>query len=151
MGPEVSFAPHALDQVLRQTEVGGKAAAGPVRRAIRRRAARGGQYSGAYACGQLPRRTSRVLARQALHAVLQEAAAPLGDGRARDVELGGHGPCRNALGEEQHDLGALNKPGRQDVRACDLFELIALDGGQTNRLSFKWHMPIRRQPDGKRF
>ena len=37
------------------------------------------------------------------------------------------------------DLGALYEPGRQDVRACDLLKLIALDSGQSNRLSFNGH------------
>ena len=144
MGPQVSLSPDALDQVLAHTEVRGKATAGPVRRPVRWRAAGGRQHPGAYARCQLPRCTSRVVARQALHAVLQEAAAPLGDGRARDVEFRGHGPCRNTLGEKQHDLGTLHEPGRQGVRACKLLELIALGSGQMNRLSFKGHIPRRR-------
>ena len=70
--------------------------------------------------------------RQALYAVLEEPPAPLGDGRTRDVELRLHRPCGNALGEEQHDLGALDEFRWQGVRAGGLLEVIALCVGQMN-------------------
>ena len=75
--------------------------------------------------------------RQALHAVLNEPPPPLGDGRSRDIEFRLHRPCGNALGEEQHDLGALDESRRQGVRAGDLLEVIALYVGHMNRLSLQ--------------
>ena len=50
-------------------------------------------------------------ARPAAHAVLAEASAPRGDGRAGDIQLGGYGSCRNEVGEEQHDRDALDQFG----------------------------------------
>ena len=79
----------------------------------------------------------------------ERTPSPLGDGRTGDIELGGHGSCAHAVGEEQHDLGALDEFGRQGARAGDLFEVTALRVGQMNRLSFKGHIPRRQQPDGK--
>ena len=131
-------------------EVRREATARPVRRPVRRRAACGGQHPGAQPCRQLPRWPAPVTIRQTLHAVLQEPPAPLRDGRSRDVELHLHRPCGNALGEEQHDLGALDESSGQGVRAGDLLEIIALCVAHMNRLSFKGHIRRRRQPDAKR-
>ena len=46
---------------------------------------------------------------------------------ARHIELGGHRPCRKALGEAQHHLGPLHEPGRQGVRARYLLEVICVE------------------------
>ncbi len=147
--PHVRLAPNPLYDVLVHAEVGREAAARPVGRPVGRRAACGGQQAGAQPHRQLPPRPAPVTVRQALHAVLQEPPTPLGDGRTRDVEPRLHRPCGNALGEEQHDLGALDESRGQGVRAGDLLEVIALYVGQMNRLSFKGHIRRRRQPNGK--
>ena len=143
MRSQVCFAPDALHHVLAHAQVGGQAAAGPVRRPVRRRAARGGQHPGTHTGGQLPRRPPGIVARQAIHAALEKPPAPLRDDRARDLELRGHRPCRNAVGEQQHDLGALHEAGRQGTRAGNFLKIIALVGRQMNRSSFKWHICLK--------
>ena len=62
---------------------GGEAPAGPVRRPVRRPAPRGRRHPGAHPRCQLPARPAPVAVGPALHAVLQEPPAPLGDGRPR--------------------------------------------------------------------
>ena len=148
--PQVRLAPDALYDVLAHVEMGREAPAGPLRRAVRRRAPRGRQHPGAHACSQLPGRPAPVAVGQAFHAVLQEPPAPLGDGRSRHVELRLHRSCGDAIGEEHHDLGALDEPCGQGVRPGDLLEVIALRVGQMNRLSSKGIYAERRQPHGKR-
>ena len=126
VGPQVGLPPDALYDVLVLAEAGRETAPRPVRRPVRRGAACGDQPAGAQAHRQLPPRPAPVTVRQALHAVLQQLPAPLGDGRTRDVELRLHRPRGHALGEEQHDLGALDESRKQGVRAGDLLEVIAL-------------------------
>ena len=137
MGSQVGFAPDALYGVLAHAEVGGEAAArpvcGPLRGGRRVAASTGARTRAVNFHGAPP----RVPARQALNAFLEERPAPLGDGRAADIELGGYGSNRHAVGEEQHDLGALYELGGECARAGKLLEVLALCVGQMNQLSFK--------------
>ena len=145
MRPQVRLAPDPLHDVLDHADVGGEATAGPVSRAVRRWALRGGQHENPHPRRQLPRRPAAVAVGRALHAVLHEPPAPLGDGRPRHVQLRLHRSCGDALGEEQHDLGALDQSRGQAVRAGDLLKVIGLCVGQMNRLSFKGHIYVRRR------
>ena len=118
----------------------GQSAARPASLPIRRRAARGGQDPGAHAAGQLPRRTPRMVARQALYAGGEEPAAPFGDGRARDVQTGRRGASRYALGQQQHDPRPPHQARAQGGRARDALERTALRGGHVNRCSCEGHL-----------
>ena len=146
MEPQVGLAPDALYDVLAHSRVGLR---GADRTSGWSRPAAGvwwrpapGREPVRY---QLPRCASPVAARQALDAVLKEAPAPLGDGRAGDIELRHHGARGNAVGKEQHDLRALDEFGGQGAKTGDLLKVIALRVGQMNRLSLEG---IYRKGDG---
>ena len=116
MGLQVGFAPDALHDVLADVQGGGRAAAGTVRRPDWRLPPSGRQHPATHTAGQLPGRAPGIVARQAVHAPLQEPPAAPRGGRARDVEHRGHGSCRNPTRQKRQDRRAPHEAGRQSVR-----------------------------------
>ena len=150
VGPQVSLASDALYEILAHTEVCCETAAGPVRRSIRGRSARRRPVPG------------RVPARSTSRACFPGSGSS--SRRLRLPETAGAtwrwwGETRRAgwprFLRRRRRRGAAgswrawHEAGRQGGGARDLHEVMALCGGQMNRLSFKGHTRKRRRPDGQ--